>query len=145
MTLPTIRTARLDDAAELARLFTELGHPATEVEIRERWSAWEANGNVSFVIDGANGDLIATAILHQTVVLHRPKPIGRISALIVDARYRGTGIGRALVDAAERLFADAGCGMVEITSNMRRADAHAFYQHLGYELTSARFAKSISN
>lgn len=136
-----IRTARFEDAAELARLFTELGHPTTEEEIRLRWNAWEASGNIGIVVEGEAGELLGAATLHQTIVLHRPKPIGRISALIVDSRCRGAGIGRALVDAAERMFTKAGCGMVEITSNMRRTDAHAFYQRLGYELTSARFMK----
>jgi GNAT superfamily N-acetyltransferase len=136
-----IRTARFEDADELARLFTELGHPTTEEEIRSRWNGWEASGNVGIVAEGEAGELLGAATLHQTIVLHRPKPIGRISALIVDSRCRGAGIGRALVDAAERMFTEAGCGMVEITSNMRRTDAHAFYQHLGYALTSARFMK----
>ena len=138
-----IRAARLDDAAELARLFTELGHATTEQEIRERWSRWEDDGNVGLVVEGAGGALIAAATLHRTIVLHRAKPIGRISALIVDSRHRDEGIGRALVDHAERMFLVEGCGNLEITSNMRRTDAHAFYEHLGYELTSARFVKTF--
>lgn len=144
MTTYNIRAARLEDAAELARLFTELGHAATEPEIHARWNAWQANGNVGLVVDGADGELLGAATLHQTSVLHRPTAVGRISALIVDARHRGTGVGRALVNAAERMLAEAGCGTVEVTSNMRRADAHAFYQRLGYELTSARFMKRLS-
>jgi len=142
--MTNIRTARPQDASELARLFTELGHPTTEDAIRAGWDAWEANGNVALVVDSASGELIAAATLHRTIVLHRPQPIGRISALIVDARYRGAGIGRTLVDVAERMFRDTGCGIVEVTSNMRRADAHAFYRRLGYELTSARFMKTLS-
>jgi GNAT superfamily N-acetyltransferase len=139
-----VRDAALRDARELARLFTELGHAATEDDIVSRWNAWHAGGNVGIVVDGAEGELIGAATLHQAAVLHRPKPIGRISALIVDARHRHEGIGRALVDAAEQMFRDAGCGMIEITSHMRRTDAHAFYAHLGYELTSARFMKPLA-
>jgi GNAT superfamily N-acetyltransferase len=138
-----IRTAQLSDAPELARLLTALGHATTEDEILSRWNAWQARGSVGLVVDGADGELSGAATLHQSMVLHRPKPIGRISALIVDPRHRNEGIGRALVDAAEEMFRAAGCGMVEITSNMRRTDAHAFYKHLGYELTSARFVKTL--
>jgi len=138
------RRAQLSDAREMARLFVELGHPATEDEIRGRWTAWFAAGNVGLVVDGPDGELLGAATLHQTIVLHRPKPIGRISALVVDARYRNKGIGRAIVDAAEQMFRDEGCGTVEVTSNMRRTEAHAFYVRLGYELSSARFVKPLT-
>ena len=144
METTTIRTARQQDAGELARLFTVLGHPAREDEIEARWPTWHAAGNIGLVVDGTNGELIAAATLHQTIVLHRPKPIGRISALIVDPRHQHRGIGRALVERAEQMFREAGCGSIEITSNMRRTDAHAFYLHLGYELSSARFVKTVT-
>ena len=79
------------------------------------------------------------------VVLHRPMPVGRITALVVDDSARGQGLGRALVAAAEAALAGSGCGILEITSNMRFAEAHAFYEHLGYERTSVRFAKVLGN
>ncbi|HEY9227767.1 MAG TPA: GNAT family N-acetyltransferase, partial [Gemmatimonadaceae bacterium] len=56
---------------------------------------------------------------------------------------RGQGVGRALVAAAEQSLVSAGCGLIEITSNDRRVDAHAFYEHLGYARTSIRLAKSL--
>lgn len=139
-----IRRATLSDARELARLFTELGHAATEEDVRARWGAWHAGGNIGLVVAGADGELLGAATLHQSIVLHRAMPIGRISALVIDARHRNKGLGRAIVDAAEQMFRDAGCGTVEVTSNLRRTDAHAFYARLGYELTSARFMKSLA-
>jgi GNAT superfamily N-acetyltransferase len=78
-------------------------------------------------------------------VLHRPKPVGRITALVVDAPVRGQGIGRALVAAAEEALARAGCGLLEITSHERLVDAHAFYERLGYQRTSVRLAKVLGD
>jgi GNAT superfamily N-acetyltransferase len=73
------------------------------------------------------GTLAGLATLGRMVVLHRPKPIGR-----------------AVLAAAEEALAPAGCGLLEITSNMRFAAAHRFYNHLGYEQTSMRFAKVLA-
>ena len=76
-------------------------------------------------------------------VLHRERPVGRITALVVDVEQRKGGVGRALVTAAEQALTRSGCGLLEITSHQRRVDAHAFYKHLGYEQTSVRFAKIL--
>jgi GNAT superfamily N-acetyltransferase len=138
-----VRRAVPDDAAEMARLLTHLGHPTDVAMIATRWDVWGAAGNAAFVAERADGTLAGLITTHHMTVLHRPRPVGRITSLVVDEGERGRGVGRALVAAAESLLADAGCGLLEVTSNLRRADAHAFYERLGYERTSARFAKSI--
>ncbi len=48
-----------------------------------------------------------------------------------------------LVEAAEDWMRKKGCKLVEVTSNDRRAAAHAFYLHLGYERSSIRFFKKL--
>lgn len=142
-TTPSVRPATDRDAPEIARLLTSLGHPTAAESVASRWGEWTASGNTALVVDGGDGTLAGVATLHHMVVLHRPKPVGRITALIVDETTRGRGVGRALVAAAEAELARAGCGLLEITSNARLVDAHAFYEHLGYQRTSARFAKML--
>lgn len=139
----TIRPAAPHDSAEIARLLTALGHPAAAEDIADRWAAWAAAGNTALVAEAGGGILAGVATLHRTVVLHRPRPVGRITALVVDPAMRRQGIGRALVTAAEDTLARAGCGMLEVTSHVRLVDSHAFYEHLGYERASVRFAKIL--
>lgn len=139
----TIRPAVGADAASLARLLTVLGHPTNAHDLAQRWPDWLAAGNVALVAAAADGTLVGAATLGRMFVLHRPRPVGRITALVVEPTWRGQGIGRALVQAAERQLADAGCGLLEVTSNERLEAAHAFYQRLGYGRTSLRFAKEL--
>jgi len=142
--VPAIRAATERDAPEIARLLTALGHPTATAATRDRWPEWSAAGNAALVAADASERLIGVVTLHRMTVLHRPRPVGRITALIVDETARGRGVGRALVAAAEAELARAGCGLLEITSNFRLVEAHAFYAHLGYETTSVRFAKSLA-
>ena len=137
-----IRVATLADAADIARLLTPLGYPVTTEEVAARWPAWEAEGNSALVVE-EGATVVGLITLHRTTVLHRPAPLGRITSLIVDEGARGRGYGRALVAEAERELRALGCALVEVTSHMRRAEAHAFYQHLGYERTSYRFFRTL--
>jgi ribosomal protein S18 acetylase RimI-like enzyme len=139
----TIARAGRSDAPEIARLLTQLARPFGPEDILSRWDRWCAEGNQALLALRGNGSAAGLITTHVTVVLHRPRPLGRITSLIVDEPDRGHGVGRALVTAAEGLLRDAGCGMVEITSNATRVDAHAFYRRIGYEQTSVRFMKEL--
>ena len=139
----SIRFVRTSDVPELARLFGELGYEIAPDVLATRLAAFQAAGEQAFVAadDSSSDRLFGAATLHATPVLHRAGPVGRVTALVVDATLRGRGIGRALMDAAERWAAERGCVLLEVTSNQRRVDAHIFYERLGYERTSFRFAR----
>jgi ribosomal protein S18 acetylase RimI-like enzyme len=139
-----IRDARPDDAPALAALLAELGYPAPAAVIAGRLDAMLGAGEAVLVATRDGEPPLGLLTVHVTPVLHRPTPVGRLTALIVSERARGQGVGRALVRAAERVLAAQGCALVEVTSNRRRTDAHAFYERLGYEVTSLRFGKSVS-
>jgi predicted N-acetyltransferase YhbS len=134
-----IRSAVPGDCAALVRLIDQLDYQAGEAEIAERLGLIEADGRQVLVAE-LEGRVVGCLSTSMMRVLHRPKPVGRISMMVVDEALRGQGIGKALVRAAERALHDAGCGLVEVTSHLRRTGAHAFYEHLGYERASLRFA-----
>jgi predicted N-acetyltransferase YhbS len=102
----------------------------------------QAEGRAVLVaeLDGAVVGCLSTSAMR---VLHRLAPVGRISMMVVDEVLRDRGIGAALVRAAEQALAAQGCRMVEVTSNLRRIDAHRFYERLGYAKTSLRLAREL--
>jgi ribosomal protein S18 acetylase RimI-like enzyme len=131
-----LRDARPKDAAALAELIVALGYEVTPAEIGRRLKGVAA-------IVAEQGGLVGAVTLAITPVLHRPRPVGRISMLVVAEKMRGAGIGAALVAEAERRLKAKGCGLIEVTSNRKRLRAHIFYERLGYERTSYRFAKVL--
>ncbi len=57
---------------------------------------------------------------------------GQIEAVRVARRLRGRGIGAAMMHWALAQCRTRGCGLVQLTSDKRRADAHRFYERLGF-------------
>ena len=142
-----VREAGPADAEEIVRLFTQLGHPQPEGSAASRLAAFYAEGDRVLVAESSQSThqrkLLGATTLHITPEIHRAGPIGRMTAVVVDEPARGRGIGRLLIAAAEKYFAEHGCAMVEVTSNTKRLDAHRFYEQLGYTGTSFRFAKPL--
>jgi GNAT superfamily N-acetyltransferase len=138
-----IRNATAADSAAIQRLIGQLGYSATQGEVQSRLSAIEAAGQEVLVATFAS-EVIACLSTSTMIVPHRPAPVGRISMMVVDERWRGKGVGAEMAAAAERLLAGKGCQIVEVTSNLRRTDAHRFWERLGYERTSARFARNVA-
>jgi N-acetylglutamate synthase-like GNAT family acetyltransferase len=138
-----IRDATEADAASLADLLTQLGYPSTpeQTGVRLRrilldpaWATllWEDEGKVF----GFGGIQVCASYEHDT-------PVVKIVALVVDARVRRRGVGAELVAALEQRAAASGAKKVVVNSALHRADAHAFYEKLGYARTGLRFGKDL--
>ena len=139
---PQIRDAKPADAPRLVELIHFLGHDIDEKSLRKNLSALKKAGETPLVAT-LGKQVVGLCGISARVMVHRDAPIGRISPLVVAEEAQGHGIGRMLVDAAEAWMRKKGCKLVEVTSNDRRAEAHAFYRHMGYERTSIRFAKTL--
>jgi GNAT superfamily N-acetyltransferase len=81
--------------------------------------------------------------MHVFPMLEYEQDAALITALVITERARGTGIGRELVTRAEALAIDAGATRFMVTTHVRRAGAHAFYERLGFELTGRRYVKEL--
>jgi GNAT superfamily N-acetyltransferase len=139
---PEVRDARPADAPRLVELITELGHEIDEKSVRKNLAALRKLDETPLVAV-EDKRIVGLCGIHKTVTVHRDAPLGRITILVVAKDAQAHGIGRMLVESAEQRLRKAGCKMVEVTSNDRRAKAHAFYRHLGYERSSIRFFKKL--
>ena len=139
---PQIRDAKPSDARRLTELITFLGHEIDEKSVRRNLTRLKKDGETPLVAT-LGKQVVGLCGISARAVIHRDALLGRISPLVVAEEAQGHGIGRMLVDAAEAWMRKKGCKLVEVTGNDRRAEAHAFYRHMGYERTSIRFAKTL--
>ncbi len=74
----------------------------------------------------------AAAAVVGTVMAGYDGHRGWINYLATDPAHRGRGIGRALMAAAERELAAAGCAKINLQVRSENAAVIAFYSRLGY-------------
>jgi N-acetylglutamate synthase-like GNAT family acetyltransferase len=138
----TVRDAREEDSAAIADLLGQLGYPASAGAVPARIDRMRAAGD-RVVVAEVDGSVAGLAALHVSPSLEHSTPAGKLAALVVDEAHRGTGLGRALVDAMEAEARERGCGVFFLTTAEGRADAHAFYERLGLQRTGHRYAKTL--
>jgi GNAT superfamily N-acetyltransferase len=144
MPMVEIRDAGPDDAARLAELLGQLGYPTEADAVVRRLERLAASGidRVLVAVDG--GSIVGLVSVHVSRSLEYDGDAAKVSAVVVDERRRATGVGRALIAAAEAEARDRGCEVLWLTTAEYRAGAHAFYRALGFEETGRRFARSLT-
>ena len=67
----------------------------------------------------------------------------QIEGLRVAASHRGRGLGEAMIRDAEARARAAGCALMQFTTNRTRADAHRFYERLGFTPSHIGYKKPL--
>ena|SRR5271155_2232193 len=128
-----IRPARLEDAEALANLATQLGYASTAVQMTARLRQILPHpDHAVFVAELPGSGACGFAQVFAGIALESG-PRAEILGLVTDASLRSRGIGRRLVAEAERWAQARGFAVICVRSQVVRADAHRFYEGLGYE------------
>lgn len=131
--MTTIRAARTYDAAAIAALGAQLGYAASRQQIATRLAGIEAEpASRVLVAEDAHGRLVGWLHVAARTQLTE-EACAEILGLIVDESARGSGIGAALLHAAEEWSRGCGCTRVRVRSRDTRERAHRFYAREGYE------------
>ncbi len=116
-----------DDAVAAAR--TGAFGPAHEAG----FAAIEASPNDELWVADLDGEVVGTMQLTFVPGISRAGATRLlVEAVRVDARLRGQGLGRRLMDHAHARGRERGCALAQLTSDKARTDAHLFYRSLGY-------------
>lgn len=139
----SVRQALATDSRRIAMLAGQLGYevPIEHVERQLRRMNDERTIFVAVVPRAGVVGWIAVALREAIADSDRAD----IEGLVVEDEYRGNGIGRLLVDAAEEWARRRNCTSMRLVSNVVRERAHDFYRRLGYDVlkTQHAFKKSL--
>lgn len=111
-------------------------NPATLSDPRYRAALDEINADPAhrLIVVEHNGEIIGT--LQISIIPGLPQfglKRGLLEHVHIRADQRGTGYGSAMMQWAIERCREAGCEVVQLTSNKIRTDAHRFYARLGFK------------
>ena len=134
-----IRTARLTDAAAIAHLTTELGYPSQPDEIARRLDVLLGRDTHFIAVAEVSSEVVGWVAAERRLLLESGER-AELVGLVVSVRTRRMGIGSELVKAAESWALAHGLPTIGVRSNVIRAEAHPFYERLGYARAKTQHA-----
>jgi len=143
-----IRAARREDFDGVTALLEELGRPQVTATTREESRAvYEQQvldpDNHHLVAEDDAGGLVAFCSLHFRGRLNWPTPEAWVPDLLVAERARRAGLGRALLEEAQRRARERGCHALQLESGYQRAEAHHLYRQFGMRDVGKSFHKRL--
>lgn len=135
-----VRVAQRRDVPEMVALLTDdmLGQVREgAADLEPYYEAWDEiilDPNAEILILDLDGRVVGMAQLNYARGLGR-KGMRRctIEAVRVASNLRSKGLGAILIENCLDVARARGCGMVQLTTDKRRTDAHRFYQRLGFD------------
>src|SRR5438270_13437136 len=129
-----IEKMRVHQAQAIQRLSIQLGYACSLEETQNNIQSITASKNdCAFVAVTAN-EIIAW--VHGFVTYRiESNPFVEIAGLVVDENFRGKGVGKALVNRVKEWSIEAGVATLRLRSNVKRKEAHRFYEHIGFTVT----------
>lgn len=99
-----------------------------------------ADPNHRLIVVEQDGDIIGTLQISMIPGLPRfGMKRGVLENVHIRADQRGNGLGTQMVTWAIEQCRLAGCGLIQLTSNKVRHDAHRFYEKLGFNKSHEGF------
>lgn len=147
MAQPVIRQAVESDAAELARLTSQLGYPVSTASLLGRVSRISASADDRLLVAEVPGGELAGWVHGFLCQLLESDYRVEIGGLVVDERWRRSGIGRQLVQAIEDWAMESGARELSVRCREERTESHQFYESLSFRHTKTQrvFRKRLSD
>lgn len=133
---PFVRQADENDSETLVHLYRQLdpgsGRPDGNT-VRALLARLRSYPDYRVYLAFRNGRIAGTfAMLIMDTLGSRCAPAAVVEDVVVDESERGEGMGRLMMEFALEKAREAGCYKLVVSSNLGRADAHRFYDAIGF-------------
>lgn len=138
-----IRYAIAQDANAIANLSNQLGYRTTANAVHQRLEQMQHLAHSAVFVAALDAGVIGWIHIYLCQLLQTDLQ-AEIGGLVVDDNYRGSGVGRQLLQQVEQ-WAQHRCHSIYVRSNIVRDQAHIFYEKMGYNYikTSLAFRKDL--
>jgi GNAT superfamily N-acetyltransferase len=139
----TVRHANSGDIPVLRRLLGQMsGHEPSSEQVEDRLALVERSLTDSLYVCEQGSAVVGALGFRIRENLEEVSRYGEISLLVVLDEAQRQGVGRFMMEHAERLAEREGCKGTWLVSGFGREEqAHQFYEELGYRATGYRFVK----
>lgn len=143
-----IRQATESDLQSILNLYAQLEMDNENVlsfnEAKKIFDRMKHYPNYAVYVAVIDNTILGTfALLIMDNLAHRGTPSGIVEDVAVDQIYRGQGIGKKMMQFAMKTCREQGCYKLILSSNMKRTNAHQFYESLGFKQHGISFHVDI--
>jgi PhnO protein len=139
-----IRKANYNDAGSVYELICNLESFEFDREKFEtRFKMNLINDAMHYYVFEEGENILGFGSLIILSPLHHAGKIGEIQELVVKKDVRGRSIGKKILEHIEGIVTNMELETIEIASNLKRADAHRFYEREGYQKTHTKLTKQF--
>lgn len=134
----------------VVRLLRELGEEGEqlgELAHARVLDGWSRRAEQYFVLAAKdeNGQILGVLTLSVAFAIYANGEYGVIDEMYVDPRFRSSGIGARLVEAAIDIGRDHGWSRIDVTApeSERWSRTRRFYESIGFEFTGPKMRKRL--
>lgn len=138
-----IRLAKIDDTLAMVPLLEQLGYPVDAAVLKSKIDQLMTDPDHTLIVYEGNGQVMALMSIHFVPQLALEGDFAVIGYFAVDQKTRSKGIGKEMEEYCVKLAKDRGCDRIQVHCNIRRIEAHRFYERQGYHESRKYFSKGL--
>lgn len=139
-----IRKINKDDCDTIYKFIVDLEQTSFDRKTFDSIFNKNINAPDNIYLIALNPEPVGFLTCHIQGLLHHCGLIGEIQEMYVTKESRNLGIGKLLLDKVKEIASERQVLQLEVVSNVKRIDAHRFYETQGFTHTSKKFVWKLA-